>query len=187
MGDQLQDDIKRVLSGDKSAFRRLVESYQQYAFSVAFRILCDEEEARDSVQEAFIKIWKNLHAYRASMPFRTWLSSIVTHTAIDRLRVISRQNQVSIHQVSDHLYGMNTDSFLERLENAEASRLIRAISDLLPEKQRLIFILRDIQGMSSSEVQLVLDLPESAVKSNLYYARNTVRKQLQQILTYERK
>lgn len=186
MVDQLQDDIKKIMSGDKNAFKRLVESYQQYAFSVAFRILCDEEEARDGVQEAFIKIWKNLHNYKASMPFKTWLSSIVTHTAIDRLRVISRQNQVSIHQVSEHLNGMSADSFLEKLENREAGRLIRAISARLPEKQRLIFILRDIQGMSSSEVQFVLNLPESAVKSNLYYARNTVRKQLQQILAYER-
>ncbi len=183
----LQKTIKRIIAGDQSAFQSLVEAFQQYAFGLAFRILCDEEEARDSVQEAFIKVWKKLDSYQLEMKFQNWLSKIVVNTAIDRLRVIKRNNEVSVNNLLPSTKGLMDSSFQLEMENMEISSWIQLCADGLPEKQRMVFILRDIQGMDSEEVQLMLDLDDNSIKSNLYHARKAVRRKLSHIMDFEKK
>ncbi len=77
--------IHKARNGDKNAFGELVTKYQQYAFNLAFRIVCNEDDARDVVQDSFIKIWKNMKAYLPKIEFTTWMYKIVTNTAIDHL------------------------------------------------------------------------------------------------------
>ncbi len=185
--NELQESIKKIIKGDQKAFESIVEAYQQYAFGLSYRILCDEEEARDNVQDAFIKIWKKIKSYKLSMKFENWLSKVVVNTAIDRLRVIQRQQQVSIEAVSESLTALSDPGFQNVFENEEIGNWIRLLAGKLPEKQRIIFILRDIQGMSSMEVQEVMELTETMVKSNLYHARKAVALKLEQIIDYERK
>ncbi len=94
----LDEIITMVKNGDQAAFRKIVEEYRQQAFSMAFRIVCDEEEARDIVQESFIKIWQKIDTYDMSMKFSTWLYKIVANSAIDRMRQIKRHNLVNIDE-----------------------------------------------------------------------------------------
>jgi len=178
--------IKRILAGSQTAFRQLVEKYQQYAFSLAFRILCHEEEAKDTVQDSFIKIWKNINSYNDQLKFTTWMYKIVTNTAIDKLRSIKRALHSDLEKVSKQLDLINNTNEEIQFENKELGQIINFISESLPEKQRLIFVLRDIQGFASTEVQEILDLPESSIKSNLYHARKTIREKLTSIMAYER-
>ena len=81
---------------------------------------------------------------------------------------------------------ITTDSPDKKIENSELGRTIRFVTEQLPEKQKMVFILRDIQGLKSLEVQEILNLSETSVKSNLYIARQFLRKKLTGILNYER-
>ena len=187
MSSKLKEQINKIRNGDQNAFRLLVEQHQQYAFSLAFRILCNEEDARDTVQESFIKIWKNIRSYNPKMKFTTWIYKIVTNTAIDRMRSRARIRQVKLEDVMDILDNVDEQDAQVQLDNKEMGRLIRVIADELPEKQRMVFVMRDIQGLNTTEVVNILELKETAVKSNLYHARKFIREKLNNIMAYERR
>ena len=82
-GSEEERLIARCRKGESLAFREIVERYQGYAFSLAFRVLWDEDDARETVQESFVRVWKHLAAYDGRSRFTTWLYSIVTHLAQD--------------------------------------------------------------------------------------------------------
>jgi len=86
MPENLQEIITCIRNGDHPAFRKLVEMYQQPAYRLAFRILGNEEEARDSVQESFIKIWQKIDSFDPSREFLPWMYRILVNTSNDRLR-----------------------------------------------------------------------------------------------------
>jgi RNA polymerase sigma-70 factor (ECF subfamily) len=187
MPSTLKETIDKIKAGDQSAFRQLVESHQQYAYSLAFRILCEEEEARDCVQESFIKTWKNIQSYKSDMKFTTWLYKIVTNTALDRYRKLKRLKQVRLEDSPSVIEKLNHQDTAVQLDNKELGRMIRLVADGLPEKQNMVFVLRDIQGLNPSEVAEILEIPETAVKSNLYHARKAIRNRLEKIINYERR
>ncbi len=170
--------IERVKNGDQAAFRLIVEEYQQMAFSMAFRIVCDEEEARDVVQDSFIKTWQKIDTYDMNQKFSSWLNKIVANTAIDRMRQIKRHNMISIEKVITQIDLPDPDNAQMKSDNEETARLISWMAEGLPEKQQLVFILRDLQGADSTEVQQILGMSESSVKSNLYHARRAIREKL---------
>ena len=182
MPAKLEEIIMKVKDGDSAAFRFIVERYRQAAFSLAFRILCDEEEARDVVQNSFIKIWQKIDTYEMNGKFSGWLLRIVANSAIDRMRQIKKLNTIHLDRFQDHVDFLKLEDNLPPLENKEYAGLIKWLSEGLPEKQKLVFILRDIQGMDSPEVQHVLNMPLTSVKSNLYHARLTIRKKLLNII-----
>lgn len=93
MQDDLSQVIGKIKNGDHAAFRWLVENYQKPAFSLAFRIICNEDDARDSVQESFIKIWKKIDPYRDGSSFITWMFKIVSNGAIDKLSAQKKTSQ----------------------------------------------------------------------------------------------
>ncbi|MCK9399144.1 MAG: sigma-70 family RNA polymerase sigma factor [Bacteroidales bacterium] len=178
----LQEIIESVKKGDQAAFRRIVEEYRQQAFSLAFRIMCDEEEARDVVQESFIKVWQKIETYDMTQKFSTWLYKIVANSAIDRLRQIKRHNLVNLEKVISQLDHINREITQMEVDNKETTELIRWLAEGLPEKQQIVFVLRDLQGIESSEVRQILNLSENSVKSNLYHARKAIREKLLKVI-----
>ena len=112
---------------------------------------------------------------------------IVINSAIDKLRSSTRTNTINIDKVSESLFSIKRHGPDVQLENHELGNLITLISQGLPEKQKLVFILRDIQGFDSVEVEKILDMSHTSVKSNLYNARQLVRKKLSGLLAYERR
>ncbi|TSA26655.1 MAG: sigma-70 family RNA polymerase sigma factor [Bacteroidetes bacterium] len=187
MQQNLQETITRSLEGNQEAFRSLVDHYQQPAFTLAFRILCDEEEAKDAVQEGFIKVWSHLNRYDKTQPFSSWLFRIIANCSIDRVRKIRRRNEITLEQIEITLERIRTEDPGTTLDNQEIARLIRFLASGLPEKQQLVFILRDIQGMDSAEVKEVLGIPDTLIKSNLYHARKSIREKLEKIYSMERR
>ena len=157
-----------------------MEKYQKYAFSVAFRVLCDEEEARDVVQESFIRIWSSLPRYNREMKFTTWMYSIVAHLCYDKLRTRKKKGTTALDAVDPSLLAsVAVEHNPERLySNKELARVITMLTDKLPPKQKIVFVLRDIQGLSVREVSGILRLSENSVKANLVYARRFLREQL---------
>ena len=179
--------IHQIKRGKQSAFRLVVEQYQAYAFKLAFRIVCNEEDAKDVVQESFIKIWRNISKYNSSIKFTTWMYKIVTNTAIDLYRKNARQNSIPLDESINTFSQEEQESTNKNQNNKELAFLIRKMADGLPEKQRVIFVLRDLQEMDSQEVQEILEVSETTVKSNLYHARKTIKQKLLTLMAYERR
>ena len=178
MPEDISHIIKRIKKGDQLAFKWLVENFQQSAFSLAFRIICNEEDARDIVQESFIKIWKKIESFKEKSSFISWMFKIVANSSIDKLRQQKRTNSVSIDQFSENIINSSFNNWENELDNKELGNVINLLSEGLPEKQRLIFVLRDIQGLSSKETGNILNLPDTIIKSNLYHARIAIRSKL---------
>jgi RNA polymerase sigma-70 factor (ECF subfamily) len=185
----MQPDIKKIIrdinKGDKPAFRKLVEAYQEMAYGLAFRMMNDEEDARDVVQESFIKIWEKIHTYDQNEKFNNWMYRIVSNTAIDRIR---KRKPESRYDDSSILSYMPLNNSLDKtLELKESVKLIRLLTFKLPEKQKLVFSLRDLEGLSQHEVEEITGMKGDAVKSNLYHARKFIREQLTAIFSFERR
>ncbi len=178
--------IEKAQSGDKKSFGILVKKYQQLAFNLAFRILCNEDDARDVVQESFVKIWKNIKNYNPGIKFTTWMYKIVTNTSIDHQRAESKKKAVCIDNIdlTNHLESDNPEFIFD---NRETGQLIKQVTETLSDKQRLVFVLRDLQGKSPDEVCEILNLSLTTIKSNLYHARKSVKEKLQMIFSYERR
>jgi len=186
MPENLQEIIECIRNRDRTAFRKLVTMYQQPAYRLAFRILGNEEEARDSVQESFIKIWQKIGSFDPSREFIPWMYRILVNTSTDRLRTIHRHTMIPIDLASQKLEAIQQNDSSTSADNHELAILIRGLAEMLPEKQKLVFILRDIEGMTSGEVESITELTETSVKSNLYHARKRVRERLLRILEKER-
>jgi RNA polymerase sigma-70 factor (ECF subfamily) len=178
--------IDKASKGDKAAFSQLVSHHQQYAFNLAFRIVCNEDDAMDIVQDSFIKIWKNMEQYNPSIKFTTWMFKIVSNTAIDFLRAIKKRNTINIDNLFNLPELFNPEHADTILSNQETGQLINRITSTLSEKQKLVFTLRDLQGLTTAEVGEVLGLSATSIKSNLYYARKTIREKMQEFINYER-
>jgi RNA polymerase sigma-70 factor, ECF subfamily len=182
----LENIITKAKNGDKISFGILVKKYQQFAFNLAFRVLCNEDDAKDVVQDSFVKIWKNIKLYNPKVKFTTWMYRIVINTAIDHQRSTMKRNDVSITDFHENFEQLTEDNPEKQLDNKETGQFIRLATDTLSEKQKLIFVMRDLQGLSSAEVCEILNLSFTTIKSNLYHARKAVKDKLQSIFSYER-
>lgn len=174
--------LLKARNGDLEAFDKIVHRYQSYAFSLAFRILCDEEEAKDVTQESFIRVWKHIGRYDAGQKFTTWLCTIVTNLCRDRIRATKRRRVLfgarigadAAERIPGELDPGRSQS------NRELAGIIRQVSDGLPARQRLIFTLRDLQDLSVDEVVEITGLTRESVKTNLHYARRRIRRVLEE-------
>lgn len=178
--DQLEKIINLSKKKDQRAFQKLVEHYQEFAFTLAFRLVCNEDEAKDIVQEAFIRVWKNLKKFKISTKFSTWLYKIVFNLSLDHIKVNKRRNQylVDIEQITAISECFNDDCLETSIENNELVQIIQFLANDLTAKQRAVFVLRDLQGLEMNEISDITSLSSGTVKSNLYYARLNIREKL---------
>ncbi len=176
--------IIKAKDGDKKAFSVLVTRYQKYAFNLAFRFTCNEDDAKDIVQDSFIKIWNNINSFNSKNKFSTWMYKIITNTAIDQKRG-SKQTDVGIEDINEKLIKFYEDPETQ-YTNEELAKLINESTKILSEKQRVIFVLKDLQGLTTDEVCQIMNQTAETVKSNLYHARKSVRNYLNQILNFEK-
>ena len=172
-----RDMITRCQQGDKDAFRWVVQTHQRMLFSLALKMLCDEEEAKDMVQETFIRVWQRIRDYNPDRTFSTWIYTIASHLCLDRLKRTNRIVAVPDDELVVRRFASNSDS-QRMLENQEWVALVRTMAEGLSDKQRLVFTLCQLEGLSSEEAQEITGLDARQVKSNLYVARQTIRKRL---------
>jgi RNA polymerase sigma-70 factor (ECF subfamily) len=179
--------IARAKRGDHEAFRVLVERYQGRAYGLALRVLRNEEQARDAVQDAFIKVYGSLDRFEGRSGFYTWLYRLVMNVCLDLKRrdrssrhvEWEEESAVEIAKGAETLATGSADSQrggpageLERKELRE--RMARAI-EALPESARRTLELREIDGLSYAEIAKALGVPKGTVMSRLYYARRRVK------------
>lgn len=179
--EQIDNEIlTRCQRGDKTAFKWVVKRYQQMLFSLSLKMLGDEEEAKDVVQETFIRVWQNLKNYDPKRSFTTWLYTIATRQCLDRMKANKLVCPMPDDERVLHCFASDNDS-QQTLENSEWISIVRLLAEGLSEKQRLVFTLCQLEGLSSQEAEQITGMDARQVKSNLYVARQTIRKRLKDL------
>ena len=178
--DVQENLIRKSQNGDMISFRDLIINNQRFVFTVAFKILCDEETAREVTQECFIKVWKNIALFNFKNKFTTWLYKIAVNICYDKLREKRSRNKyfLSYDETESELMLHNDNNISSKIENEELAKQIEYVSHGLPPKQRIVFSLRDLQGFSIDEVIGITGMSEASVKTNLVYARRAVKSKL---------
>lgn len=164
--------IRDCQRGDRAAFAELVGRYSSRAWSVAASLLNDDEEAKDVVQDAFLRVHRALERFDFSQHFYTWLYRIVVNLAIDRLRRIQKLKPVALDDVAE-------PESHERLELAPGRRLeagetrdhVHAVLDCLPDKYRTVMVLRELNGLSCKEIARIVSSSHATVRWRLHVAR----------------
>lgn len=144
-------------------------------YRLALRMLREPADAQDAIQEVFLKIWRQGAALKKIDNIEAWAMRVTKNHCLDRLR--SRQRQVQVlepHQLDADDY----PSAQEKLEQGETGRQLKRLMQRLPEKQKLVLQLRDVEGMMYQEIEDILDMPLGQVKTNLFRARQKMRKLL---------
>jgi RNA polymerase sigma-70 factor, ECF subfamily len=172
--------VRRARSGDVEAFGDLVARKMSKVVAVARRILGDEEDAKDIGQLAFIRAWENLDRYDDTYAFSTWLYRIVTNLAIDSLRSRgtrerTAQGYLHVVRLREEREGSGVDRELER---QEVERIFERVAGVLTERQRAVFVLKEIEELDSKEIAAILDCGESTVRNHLFNARRLLRREL---------
>jgi RNA polymerase sigma-70 factor (ECF subfamily) len=179
--------VKRAVEGDHDAFRVLVERYQDRAYGLALRVMRDEEQAKDVVQDAFLKAYRSLDRFEGRSSFYTWFYRVVMNLCID-----AKRRQPPGRTVEwDEAHALETpvgtgldavDSDRQRasgpagdLERAELRETIRRAIEELPDDARQTLMLREIDGLSYSEIAKSLGVPKGTVMSRLHHARRRLR------------
>lgn len=180
--------VRAVLDGDATAYRGLVERYQGRLYNVIYGMVRNREDARDLTQDAFVKAYKNLGRFRFGSSFYTWICRIGMNVAIDHLRKqkvrkaqefddgIATKGQGGVISLAHH----RNDPRKELHRKQIHARILAALDDL-PDEQRQVVVLREMEGLSYKEIAEVMDIPEGTVMSRLYYARKKLQAALKEI------
>ena len=180
-------------AGELSAFENLVRRYERIVYSLARRMLQNEQDAEDVTQQAFLSALEHLDSFREEASFKTWLLRIATHAAIKVIRKRKGLETVSLEEATEDSNDLDSiphpeyiadwrQSPEQLVERNETNRLLDEALGQLDEKHRLVFLLRDVEGMSVKETSDVLGLTESNVKVRLLRARLQLREHLTRAL-----
>ena len=169
--------VRKVLGGDANAFETLVLEYEKNVYNIALRMTGNSEDAADMTQEAFIKAYNSLQAFRGDSKFSVWLYRIVSNVCLDFLRSKNRRPTVSLSVEDDD----GEDTQLDVADESQSPELlldrkltresVRRGLDSLPPDYRQILLLREIQGLSYDEIAQALSLEVGTVKSRIFRAR----------------
>lgn len=179
--EKIQQLIHRCRQEDATAFSLLVSEFQPLVFRLAFRLLCHEDEAKDMVQETFVKVWLALDKYNAQCRFSTWLYKITCNTCYDRLRSMRHSALCNEDGYSCSTNIPSDDNIETDLSNRQLKELILQYTSELSPQQRLVFTLRDVEELDTAEVQIITGLSAGVIKSTLYVARKYIRNKMNQI------
>jgi len=173
--------IHAAQRGDLQSFNRLVEIYQDAVYHTAFRILDNSDAAADAAQEAFISAYSHLSSFRGGS-LKAWLLRIVTNACYDFLRARKRRPAQSLDDILQANEDREPLEFVNgregpeaHAERAELNRTLQAALSRLPEDQRVVVVLADIQGLSYDEIAAATGTNLGTVKSRLYRARLRLR------------
>ena len=174
----LSDLITSSKQNDQKAFRKIVEGYQSMIYSLAFRMLCNEEEAKDTVQETFIKVWMNLSTYDSNKKFSTWIYAIATNLCLDKLK--SAKHSFQENAIDNTVLNLISSENIEQsFINSELGNIIRKLTSELTPKQKIVFTLRYLEEIEIDEISQITGMTPNRIKSNLFLARQTIRRKLE--------
>ncbi len=181
--------VERAQAGDKRAFNLLVEKYQRKLARLLSRFIRDPAEVEDVTQEAFIKAYRALPAFRGDSAFYTWLYRIGINTAKNYLMAMGRRAPTSTEieaeeaegfEEGEQLRDINTPESL--LLSGEIAETVNSTIEKLPEELRTAIQMREIEGMSYEDIAKAMDCPIGTVRSRIFRAREAIAEQLKPLL-----
>jgi RNA polymerase sigma-70 factor, ECF subfamily len=187
--------IERAQAGERAAFEELVHRYDRDVLRLALNVLHSAEDARDVYQEAFLKIYRNLHRFRSECSFYTWIYRIVTNVCLDHLRrrrsrpedqaplITNAAHENTGVDFFDQQAGARCDGDPERsMQGQEIGKRIAAALKLLSPRERMIFEMKHYQGLKLRDIGDALGTSEETVKNSLFRATRKMRAQLEGLL-----
>jgi RNA polymerase sigma-70 factor (ECF subfamily) len=184
-----QQLVERAQRGDKRAFELLVEKYQRKLGRLLARFIRDPAEVEDVTQEAFIKAYRALPAFRGDSAFYTWLYRIGINTAKNYLMALGRRAPTSTEvdvedaesfEDGEQLRDINTPESM--LLSKEIATTVNSAIEELPEELRTAIQLREIEGMSYEDIARIMDCPIGTVRSRIFRAREAIAERLRPLL-----
>jgi RNA polymerase sigma-70 factor (ECF subfamily) len=178
--------VKRAQEGELDAFEALTQRHEQRVFSLAWRMLRQQQDAEDITQQTFLSAMEHLNGFRGEAAFGTWLLRIATHAALKVIRKRNGLETISLDEATestDEYDGIRTPQFIadwrqapeELIHQGEIRALLEEALNQLEEKHRLVFLLRDVQGLSVKETAKELGISEANTKVRLLRARLALR------------
>src|SRR5438105_12715371 len=169
--------VEMIRGGDADAFEILVRRKTSKVYALCYRVIGNAEDAKDISQLVFIKLWENLEKYDSQYAFDTWLYRMVTNVAIDFMR----NKQSRENAVNSNLRLVRTSIDADQgtiVQRKEIESVFNAVAQVLSPKQKTIFVMNQMDDLSSSEIAKVLGCRESTVRNHLFNARKLMQQQL---------
>lgn len=179
--NHINDDIiiDRILDGDESQYKVLIDKYKSYAFTLALNVLNSQEDAEEVAQDSFIKAFKSLSKFNRQSKFSTWFYRIVTNTAITR----RRKNRI-VGEDIDKARSLGFDA-KSTLESEDKQKFVRQGMALLSDQDRLVVSLFYLKELSLEEIAEVTEMKANLIKVKLHRARKRLADNLKMILKEE--
>lgn len=183
--------LGRLRAGDEAAFSELVRRESTKLLSVARRILRSDEDAQDAVQDALLSAFQNLDGFEGNARLSTWLHRITVNAALMRLRSRKRHREDPIESLlpvfaedGHHRIAVAApqETVIDEIESAQIAAIVRAAIDELPDSYRVVLVLRDVEGLDTTETAAALGIGPDAAKMRLHRARQALRTLLERRL-----
>ncbi len=175
--------VEQTLGGEPDAFGVLVRRWERPIYSLAYRMIGSDEDARDVCQETFISAFRNLKSFRGESKFSSWLYRIAINCCHSRQRK-QPQPDVSIDEQIEE-YGLepmdSRESVDDRLYRDQRAQLVRRALAALPHDMRQVIVMKEYEGLKFHEIAEVLGIPVSTVKTRLYTGLTYMRKRLEHV------
>ena len=179
--------VKDLQAGEMGSFEQLANLYQKKIYALSFNLTRNVTDSQDVTQEVLLTLFKKGHTFQGRSAFSSWVYRITLNATYMKLRTRKKEPNISIDELLPSFNGSgfqqekiqdwseNTESLLFDNETRE---IIQKAVDLLPDKEKIVFLLRDVEGLSTEKVSGILELTVPAVKSRLHRARLFLRKRL---------
>ena len=182
--------VTAAQNGDAQAFNRLVEQFKRRVFGTLYRIVGKREEVEDVAQEVFVRLHQSLPQLRSPEVFETWLYRLTTHAAYDHLRRQMRRESIRMSDLSEEQVrtvesGMSGEAFAGDTRHADVRELMQHILERVSEKDRVLLVLKEVEGRSLKELSAILGCNVNAVKVRLFRARKRALKAYEEMLEAE--
>ena len=175
----LENLIHLSINNNSDAFRRIVEDYQSMVYSLAFKILNNEQDAKDIVQETFIKVWLHLKKYNPDKKFTNWLYTITTNLCLDKLRSLKHLSS-NENIENDMINLISSDNAEQKMIDKEFGNIVFSLTNMLTPKQKIVFTLHCLEGLEIKEIIEITSMTSAKIKSNLFLARKKIQEKLSQ-------
>jgi RNA polymerase sigma-70 factor (ECF subfamily) len=169
-----QEIIDSVKLGNQSDYSIIVDRYKDKAFSLLKKMLKNEQDAEETLQDCFIKAYNSLNGFKGEAKFSTWFYRIVYNTALTKLASKKRKTESEMSSVDEH-FNLKSDYDYNLSERKDMSEFVNELVNQLPEKHSAIISLFYLDEMSCEEISKVLDISLSNVKVMLHRSRNALR------------
>jgi RNA polymerase sigma-70 factor, ECF subfamily len=167
--------IEECKKGNLQDFRKVVEYSTPLAFSVALRMLCDEDSAMDAVQETMITVWKKIGTIDSPQSYKTWMYRIVMNKCYDELRKRKRSPELSGDETMWKSLGERiSENPGKQADNRELASIITVLTAKLSPRQKAVFVMADLEDMTGEEISQITGMNRMNVKSTLHYARKRI-------------